>query len=182
MGMLATLLLALSISALLIYPVLRRMGRNGFLVAAAAPAAAFFVLLPLGFDQPPVTERLSWLPQLGLELTLRMDQIGWLFALLVTGAGALVLVYCRNYFDDGEEGIERFGAVFLGFSASMLGLVLADNVYLLFIFWEATTVFSFLLIDLADRPAVDRGADRDERHRDRLADGAARGSGGRGRG
>ncbi len=158
MGMLATLLLALSISALLIYPVLRRMGRNGFLVAAAAPAAAFFVLLPLGFDQPPVTERLSWLPQLGLELTLRMDQIGWLFALLVTGAGALVLVYCRNYFDDGEEGIERFGAVFLGFSASMLGLVLADNVYLLFIFWEATTVFSFLLIAHAFKQRTSRAS------------------------
>ncbi len=75
-----------------------------------------------------------------------MDQLSWLFSLLVTGAGALVLLYCRNYFDVGEEGLARFGSVFLGFSASMLGLVLADNVYLLFVFWEATSVFSFLLI------------------------------------
>lgn len=146
MGMLATLLLALSIMALLIYPVLRRMGSNGFLLAAAAPAAGFFVLLFYGMGATMRTETLQWLPQLGLDLTFRMDQISWLFSLLVTGAGALVLLYCRNYFDDAEEGLARFGSVFLGFSASMLGLVLADNVYLLFIFWEATTVFSFLLI------------------------------------
>lgn len=146
MGMLATLLLALSISSLLIHPVLTRLGRNGFFLAAAAPAAAFFVLLLYGLDRELRVEHLDWLPGLGLNLTLRMDQISWLFALLVTGAGALVLVYCRNYFDDAEEGLARFGSVFLGFTASMLGLVLADNVYLLFIFWEATTVFSFLLI------------------------------------
>lgn len=158
MGTLAALLLALSVSALLIYPIIRRFRRGGFLVAAIAPAAAFAVLLPLGRSQTLVVESASWLPQLGLELTLRMDQISWLFALLVTGAGALVLVYCRDYFDDGEEGLARFGSVFLGFTASMLGLVLADNVYLLFVFWEATTVFSFLLIAHAFRQRTSRAS------------------------
>lgn len=158
MGTLATLLLALSISALLIHPIVRRLHSNGFLVAAVPTAAVFAVLLPLGLSQPLVVESVNWLPELGLDLTFRMDQLSWLFALLVTGAGTLVLVYCRNYFDDVEEGLARFAAVFLGFSASMLGLVLADNVYLIFIFWEATSVFSFLLIAHSFRRRTSRSA------------------------
>lgn len=158
MGTLATLLLALSISALIIHPVVRRLHSNGFLVAAVPTAAVFAVLLPLGLSQPVVVESINWLPELGLDLTFRMDQLSWLFALLVTGAGTLVLVYCRNYFDDVEEGLARFASVFLGFSASMLGLVLADNVYLIFIFWEATSVFSFLLIAHSFRRRTSRSA------------------------
>ena len=146
MGTLVTILLALSASALIIYPIVKRLHSNAFLIAAIPLAISFAVLLPLGFNNAVVVEDLSWLPQLGLNLTFRMDQLSWLFSLLVTGAGTLVLIYCRNYFDDVEEGLARFAAVFLGFAASMLGLVLADNVYLLFIFWEATSVFSFLLI------------------------------------
>lgn len=158
MGTMATLLLALSCCALLIYPVVQRMRRNGFFVAAVPLAASFAVLLPLGISGSTVTEEMSWLPQLGLNLTFRMDQLSWLFALLVTGAGALVLLYCRNYFDNDEEGLARFAAVFLGFGASMLGLVLADNVYLLFIFWEATSVFSFLLIAHAHKRRTSRSS------------------------
>lgn len=146
MGTLATLLLALALSSVLIYPALRWLGSNGFLLTAAAPAAAFFVLLSAGLSGGTIIESWQWLPQLGLHISFRMDGISWLFALLVSGAGALVLLYCRNYFDHAEEGIARFASVFLGFTTSMLGLVLAENVYLLFIFWEATTVFSFLLI------------------------------------
>ncbi|MCA0347533.1 MAG: Na+/H+ antiporter subunit A [Actinobacteria bacterium] len=158
MGTMATILLALSCSALLIYPIVRRMRRNGFFLAALPLAFAFGVLLPLGAPGDPVVEQLQWLPQLGLDLTFRMDQLSWLFALLVTGAGTLVLLYCRNYFDDEEEGLARFAAVFLGFGASMLGLVLADNVYLLFIFWEATSVFSFLLIAHAHKRRTSRSS------------------------
>ena len=65
---------------------------------------------------------------------------------------------CIRDSDDGEEGLARFGSVFLGFTASMLGLVLADNVYLLFVFWEATTVFSFLLIAHAFRQRTSRAS------------------------
>lgn len=154
----ATLLLALSLSSLLIHPVVRRMHSNGFLIAAIPTAVAFAVLLPLGMTAPIVTEHLPWLPQLGMSLTFRMDQLAWLFALLVTGAGTIVLVYCRNYFDDVEDGLARFASVFLGFAASMLGLVLADNVYLIFTFWEATSVFSFLLIAHSYRRRTSRSA------------------------
>lgn len=158
MGTIATILLALSFSALLTYPIVRRMRRNGFFLAALPLAIAFGSLLQVGASGDPVVEKLEWLPQLGLDLTFRMDQLSWLFALLVTGAGTLVLLYCRNYFDDEEEGLARFAAVFLGFGASMLGLVLADNVYLLFIFWEATSVFSFLLIAHAHKRRTSRSS------------------------
>ena len=158
MGTMATLLIALSCCALLVYPILQRMRRNGFFIAAIPLAVSFAVLFALGISGNTVIEETTWLPQLGLNLTFRMDQLSWLFALLVTGAGALVLLYCRNYFDNDEEGLSRFASVFLGFGASMLGLVLADNVYLLFVFWEATSVFSFLLIAHAHKRRTSRSS------------------------
>lgn len=156
--MLTTILVALSTFALLAYPVIHRFRRNGFLFAALGPALAFVCILLLGLRDGVIVEKLTWLPQLGLDLSFQMDRISWLFALLIAGAGALVLLYCRSYFDDAEEGLARFGSVFLGFSVSMLGLVLADNVFLLFIFWEATTVFSFLLIAHSFRQRTSRAS------------------------
>lgn len=161
MGLMTTVLLALSVFALLSYPLIRRLGSNGFAVVAAAPAAAFVVFACLGpavARGEALSETLQWIPQLDLDLTFRLDALSWMFALLVTGAGALVLLYCRNYFDDAEDGLARFGSVFLGFAASMLGLVLADNVYLMFVFWEGTTVFSFLLIGHAAKQRTSRAA------------------------
>lgn len=146
MGMMTIPLFALSIAAVVAYPIIRRLGPRGFLVAALAPAAVFVALLLSPPSGEGRSETLPWIPELGLDLTFRLDQVSWLFALLVTGAGALILFYCRRYFSADEEGLARFGSVFLGFAASMLGLVLADNVYLMFVFWEATTVFSFLLV------------------------------------
>lgn len=161
MEMMTTALLVLSIVALLSYPLIRRFQRNAFFVAAAALAAVFVlfaVQAPAVLNGEVLEERLGWVPQLGLDLALRLDVLSLMFALLVTGVGALVLLYCRNYFEAGEEGLARFGSVFLGFAVSMLGLVLADNIYLLFIFWECTSVFSFLLIGHVSRQRTSRSA------------------------
>ncbi|WP_449282119.1 Na+/H+ antiporter subunit A [Leucobacter sp.] len=144
-----SMLLVLALSALVIHPIVQRFGRRTFIALALLMAAAFAVLLWLAqpvFSGEVLTESIEWIPQLGMTLSLRLDAVSALFALLVTGAGALVLLYCTNYFEDGEAGLPRFAAVFMGFATSMLGLVLADDLYLLFIFWEGTTVFSFLLI------------------------------------
>ncbi|MFA5607793.1 MAG: Na+/H+ antiporter subunit A [Leucobacter sp.] len=149
MGAMMGILLILALASPLSYPVIRRFGRRAFSVLAVLMAAAFVAVLLLSiqvFQGSVFVEAHEWIPQLDVTLTLRLDPISALFALLVTGAGALVLLYCVDYFDEGEAGLARFGAVFMGFAVSMLGLVLADDVYLLFIFWEATTVFSFLLI------------------------------------
>ncbi|NTJ41315.1 monovalent cation/H+ antiporter subunit A [Agrobacterium larrymoorei] len=87
----------------------------------------------------------EWLPQLGLNFTLRIDGFAWIFAMLITGIGLLVVLYAR-YYMSSEDPIPRFFAFLLSFMGSMLGIVLSGNVILLSIFWEMTSVFSFLLI------------------------------------
>ncbi|MEV8337932.1 Na+/H+ antiporter subunit A [Leucobacter sp. NPDC077196] len=144
-----SVLLILAVVSIATHPLARVLGRNVFFVGAALLAAVtglFAVLAIQVYSGAPVVESFAWVPQLDLTLTFRLDTVSVLFALLVSGAGALVLLYCSRYFDAHEPGLERFAAVFMGFATSMLGLVLADDVYLLFIFWEGTTIFSFLLI------------------------------------
>ncbi len=156
-----SVVLALGISALLIYPITRALQQRAFFIAAGIMALAFGAFLscaPNVLAGNTVTQSISWLPQLGMEITLRLDVLALLFSLLVTGVGALVLLYCVRYFAADEEGLCRFAAVFLGFAASMLGLVLADNIYLFFIFWEATSIFSFLLIGHVFRQRTSRVA------------------------
>ncbi|MFI7582690.1 Na+/H+ antiporter subunit A [Kocuria sp. M1N1S27] len=127
-----------------------RMGRSAFYLLAAVPFAGFLWLLGSG---PRVygaeggwTEGGSWIPSLHLGLVLRMDALAWTMSLLVLGVGSLVLFYCARYFKTGAVGLGGFGAQLLAFAGAMFGLVTADDMLLLFVFWEITTVLSFLLI------------------------------------
>jgi len=86
---------------------------------------------------------LEWLP--GLDFTLRMDGFAWMFAMLVTGIGFLVVLYARYYMSP-DDPVPRFFSFFLAFMGSMLGVVLAGNLIQLVFFWELTSFFSFLLI------------------------------------
>jgi multicomponent Na+:H+ antiporter subunit A len=138
------------------------LGRRAFLVMALAPAsAAVYALTWTGRvmeGRHPTTVH-EWVPGLGLELAFRMDTLSWLMLLLVGGVGALVLVYCSAYFSPTAQGLRRFGGVLTAFAGAMVGLVVADDVLLLFVFWELTTVFSYLLIGhYADRKAGRRAA------------------------
>src|SRR5690606_15695190 len=108
--------------------------------------ASYIPFIPRVARDGAIIETIEWIPGLNLAFDLHVDALSLSMAMLVTGAGALILLYCRWYFHAGDGAIARFSAIFLGFSASMLGLVLADNVYLLFVFWELTSVFSFLLV------------------------------------
>ncbi|HEU4849135.1 MAG TPA: Na+/H+ antiporter subunit A, partial [Terrimesophilobacter sp.] len=101
---------------------------------------------------------IPWIPQLAVSLAVRVDTLSWLLALVVTGIGALVLLYCAWYFTDAEEGLGRFAAVLLAFTGAMYGLVISDDVFLLFVFWEATSVFSYLLIGHYTGRRASRGA------------------------
>ena len=92
---------------------------------------------------------LPWIPDLKLELAFRMDALAWVMSLLVLGVGALVLVYCARYFKDKDDYLGGFGAQLLAFAGVMFGLVTADDLLLMFIFWELTTVLSYLLIGYA---------------------------------
>jgi multicomponent K+:H+ antiporter subunit A len=87
----------------------------------------------------------AWLPAFGLEFTLRMDGLAWMFALLVSGMGLLVVLYARYYMSP-EDPVPRFFSFFLAFMGSMLGVVLSGNLVQLVFFWELTSLFSFLLI------------------------------------
>ncbi|WMT89025.1 monovalent cation/H+ antiporter subunit A [Pelagibacterium sp. H642] len=88
---------------------------------------------------------IPWVPSIGLSLTFRMDGFTWLFSALVTGVGALVMLYARYYMSP-DDPVRRFFAFLLAFMGSMLGVVLSGNVIQLVIFWEITSLFSFLLI------------------------------------
>ncbi|WP_265520169.1 Na+/H+ antiporter subunit A [Oerskovia flava] len=138
------------------------LGRKAFLVLALAPASAVVYALTwtgrvMAGEHP--TQVIEWVPGLGLELAFRMDTLSWLMLLLVGGVGALVLVYCSAYFSPTATGLRRFGAVLTAFAGAMVGLVVADDMLLLFVFWELTTVFSYLLIGhYADRKASRRAA------------------------
>lgn len=92
-----------------------------------------------------ILESRPWVPSLGLELSFRLDGLSLLFALLVTGIGALVVVYA-GYYLEGDSRLGRFYLFLLAFLGAMLGLVLSDNIFLLFVFWELTSITSYLLI------------------------------------
>ena len=92
-----------------------------------------------------VEESWEWVAGLGVRLAFRLDGLSLLFALLVTGIGALVLIYGGGYLK-GDARLPRFYAAILFFMAAMLGLVLADDALALFVFWELTSVSSYLLI------------------------------------
>lgn len=141
-------LVAFAIVALIVPALTPVLGRRVYYVAALAPAAAA-VLTIAQTDRAlhgSVVERHQWVPQLDLDVTLRMDALSWVLALVVSVVGALVLVYCASYFGRDEPGTGRFAGVLTAFAGSMYGLVIADDVIVLFVLWEATTVFSYLLI------------------------------------
>src|SRR5687767_15531878 len=87
----------------------------------------------------------AWLPALGLNFTIRLDGFAWMFAILVSGIGFLVVLYARYYLSPADP-VPRFFSFFLAFMGSMLGVVLSGNLIQLVFFWELTSLFSFLLI------------------------------------
>ena len=87
----------------------------------------------------------EWLPQLGLNLSLRLDGLGFLFALLILGIGLLVILYARYYLSK-KDPMGRFFGFFLLFMGAMLGVVLSENLLLMLMFWELTSVSSFVQI------------------------------------
>ncbi|MGB5755588.1 MAG: hypothetical protein WBM50_01630, partial [Acidimicrobiales bacterium] len=122
------------------------LGRRGLLVAAAPPAiTTVWATTRLGSGEPAVAS-LVWVEGLDLEFAFRVDALGALMALLVSGIGALVFVYAAGYFTDQAPGIGPFTTSLLAFSTAMLGLVWSDSVWSLFVFWELTSVTSFLLV------------------------------------
>jgi multicomponent Na+:H+ antiporter subunit A len=129
-----------------------------WLALAFLPTLALLRYVPAAREGATAEASLPWVPGIGLELALRADGFSLLFALLVGAIGVLILLYAASYLGSGERH-GRFFAYLLLFGGAMLGLVLADNLIALFMFWELTSVTSFLLIGFWDsRRASQDGA------------------------
>lgn len=132
----------------------------GYLWLAAAPLTLFLLLvwglsrhaLPWQFDVP-------WIPSLAISLAFRVDGLSALMLALITGVGTWVFVYASGYLAH-EPRRGRLFAVLLLFMLAMIGAVTADNVILLFLFWELTSLTSFLLVGFNHEQAQARDAAR----------------------
>ena len=132
-----------------------------------AVAAGGFTLLALLFailqfshleTGQVLEERYSWLPTFGLDIILRMDGLAWLFSVMVLGIGLLVVLYARYYMSK-RDPVARFYAYMLAFMGAMMGVVLSGNLIQLVVFWELTSLTSFLLIGYwQERNDARRGA------------------------
>ncbi|MBN1929121.1 MAG: putative monovalent cation/H+ antiporter subunit A [Chlorobiaceae bacterium] len=157
--MLALIITGFAISA--IAPYLYRLLKERFVWFGAAFPLALFATFMLRYPQVasgvPVRERWSWVPSLGLDLSFMLDGLSLTFAMLVTLIGAAVFLYASVYLRHYEEADRFFG--FIGmFMTSMLGVVLSDNMLLLFLFWELTSISSFLLIGFNHHQASSRSS------------------------
>ena len=117
-------------------------------VSVAVPAALFVWFLghlPTVAAGGVVAWRIDWVPSLGVTVGFLLDGLSLGFALLITGIGVLVTLYSTSYLG-AHEHYARFVCYLLAFMAGMLGLVLSDNLLALFVFWEVTTISSYLLI------------------------------------
>ncbi|AQP45863.1 Na+/H+ antiporter subunit A [Tessaracoccus flavus] len=137
----------------------RFLGSRSFFVLALGPLAAGVWLLtqaPVVLGGGVYVESYDWIPALDVSLTLQMGLLQWVLAMIVSWIGLFVLLYSRWYFDGLTHA--RSAAVLTLFAGTMLGLVTADNLVVLYIFWELTTVFSYLLIGHDPTRRANRGA------------------------
>jgi multicomponent K+:H+ antiporter subunit A len=126
-----------------------RAGRNAAATATGAVSLLAFVLLlshvPAVLRGEVIETRIDWLPALGLNANFFLDGLGLLFAGLILGIGLLIILYARFYLAKSDP-MGQFFTYLLLFQGAMVGIVLSDNILLLLIFWELTSLSSFLLI------------------------------------
>ena len=125
-------------------------------IVVLGAAAVMAVVEGVGASTPR-TESWDWVPELGLSLSIRLDGFGVVMVLVVSIIGVLVLGYSAAYFDRDATYV-RFVGLFVAFAGAMTGLVIAADLFTMFVFWELTSVCSFLLIGLNDRSAQARSA------------------------
>ncbi len=106
---------------------------------------AFALMFPQVRDGGVIRQHIAWMPGAGLDFVVRVDGFAWMFAMLVTGIGLLVIVYAR-YYMSAADPVPRFFSFLLAFMGSMLGVVLSGNLIQMVFFWELTSLCSFLLI------------------------------------
>ncbi len=149
--------------AALVAPILvRRLGRRAFYPLALVPLGSLPWVVLHWPGRGEQTVHLDWVPELSMDVTFRLDALAAITSVLVLGVGALVLFYCGEYFHHHDGHTERrlpsFAAELVAFSGAMFGLVVSDNMLMLYLFWELTTVLSFLLVGHYAERATSRRA------------------------
>ncbi len=142
------------ITALFAPALVRVADRHAGLALATLPAGLFIWFLTLlpEVNQGPIRSVHDWVPSLGIQLSFWLDGLSLLMALLITGIGTLIFIYAGTYLK-GHRDLGRFFVFLLSFMAAMLGLVLSDNLISLFVFWELTSITSFMLIGFSHTDA-----------------------------
>lgn len=150
------ILIAHAIAAVLAPLAVRSIGRNAFFPLALVPLASLgWVIANWGTEQEL---NIRWVPGLSMDIDMRFDSLAAIMSVLVLGVGALILVYCARYFKDDEPRLGIFAAEMVAFAGAMFGLVISDNMLILYTFWELTTVLSFLLVGHYAERATSRRA------------------------
>ncbi|WP_394690053.1 putative monovalent cation/H+ antiporter subunit A [Hoeflea sp.] len=143
------IILMLPFLAALIAPWLtRRLGHNAAWLLALAPLAIFIHFLGFSAEVANgeiVTGGFKWVPSYNVSFSWLIDGLSLTFVLLISGIGALIMLYSGGYLK-GHENLGRFFSFMLLFMGAMLGLVVSDSFLMLFVFWEMTSISSFLLI------------------------------------
>ncbi|MDJ0393237.1 Na+/H+ antiporter subunit A [Rhodococcus sp. G-MC3] len=151
------ILIAHTVAAVCAPLLVRWWGRNAFFPLALVPLVSLgWVFANWNTEQ---YVNIEWVPGLSMNIAMRFDSLAAIMSLLVLGIGALILLYCARYFENDEPRLGQFAAEMVAFSGAMFGLITSDNMLVLYIFWEITTVLSFLLVGhYAERASSRRAA------------------------
>ncbi|MDQ0270888.1 Na+/H+ antiporter subunit A [Cytobacillus purgationiresistens] len=145
LAIIAPFLLAVFVPIL--YKHMKKVHTGWFVLPLPILLFAYFVsFISTTSNKQTVTESFSWISALGIDFTAKVDGLGLLFTLLITGIGALVVLYSIYYLSKDTEKLNTFYVYLLLFMGAMLGVVLSDNLIVLYLFWELTSFSSFLLI------------------------------------
>ncbi|MBR0638272.1 Na+/H+ antiporter subunit A [Bacillus safensis] len=130
-----------------LYKYVKRIHTGWFVLILPILLFTYFIqMLHITSNGRKLFSQAEWIPSLGMNFTVYVDGLSLLFALLITGIGALVVLYSIFYLSKEKEQLGSFYTYLLMFMTAMLGVVLSDNMVVLYLFWELTSISSFLLI------------------------------------
>lgn len=137
----------LAILVPILYKLFRQVHTGWFVLPLPILLFSYFIsFISVTSNQETISESMPWIPALGVDFIAKIDGLGLLFTLLITGIGSLVVLYSIYYLSKDKEKLNTFYVYLLLFMGAMLGVVLSDNLIVLYTFWEFTSFSSFLLI------------------------------------